>query len=221
MFMVDSSSRWKTLGQIKEAAGFLPQLVDDEAKFLAESVNKEFPDYRLFQKAAYIAHDPGSFHKLSNLQREEVAALQREDQMDFWHQPKPFINVVIFLCLSATVQGWAESTFIDANLSWASTDIPNLKPSKLDTLTFATANSIPSLAATLGAMHFVNSCMLVSKGKLVIMLSCFYLLCALGSVVPKDHKIVLWLKTLCGMVTGANAAITMLFAAEISSQHLR
>lgn len=199
--------------------------VKDEARRFAKKINSKNPDETLFSKAGELARDPPNWGAVSDLNATEEAALKREKTAGFFDQPKPLRVTVVVLCLSATVQGWAESIANTVNLTWPTYFGLDIENNTQHRLIFAGTNSVTWFAAAIVGCVLADPLQawvpFLGRRGLIILASLLCLAGAVGSAASSTWEMLMAFRVVFGIGLGAKACTTPIFAAEISPSHLR
>ncbi|KAK5080924.1 hypothetical protein LTR05_008240 [Lithohypha guttulata] len=199
--------------------------VKQEAHEFAKLVCENNPDEPLFSKAAAVARDPPNFETVDDLNPVEKAALKREKQTKIWRLPKPLRVTVVLLCLSAFVQGWAESIANVANLTWPAYFKLDIENSASDRLIFAGVNSVTWFAAAILGCGLADPLQgwapWLGRRGMIVFATCLCIVGAIGSATCRTWQSLMGFRVIFGAGLGAKACVTPLFAAEISPSHLR
>jgi len=173
-------------------------------------------DSELFARAAEVARDPPNFKRVDDLTKKEKEALEEEKRLGFLSQPKALKVTVFLLSLSALIQGWVESASNAGNLIW-----PEQMGISNDLWLIAICNAMPFLAGGICALLFADPCMLLGRRGVLFISGCLCLIGSVGASASQSWQELISFRTILGIGLGAKAAMTAVFAAEISPSHLR
>lgn len=199
--------------------------VKADARQLAKKINKDNPDNELFDKAAEVARDPPNFETVKGLTDFEKAVLRNEKTTKPWQQPKAMRIGWALLCLSALVQGWAESIANVANLTWPAFFGLDIEKSTADRFVFAGVNSVTWFSAGIlgcGLADPLQSWLpWLGRRGMIFVATCLCLVGAIGSSTSSTWQMLMAFRVVLGTGLGAKACTTPIYAAEIAPSHLR
>lgn len=199
--------------------------VKTEARQLARKINDENPDNDLFDRAAEVARDPPNYETVTGLTQLEKAALKDEKTTRPWQQPAAMRRGWALLCVSALVQGWAESIANVANLTWPIYFELDIEKSTADRFVFAGVNSVTWFAAGILGCALADPLQSwlpwLGRRGMILVASCLCLVGAIGSATSSTWQMLMAFRVVFGAGLGAKACTTPIYATEIAPSHLR
>jgi hypothetical protein len=194
-----------------------------------------------------LARDRRGQQSLNGLTEQEKNALLKEKQLGFWGQPKAVRVTIVTLCVSAVIQGWSQTGMSNIPLKnpYPTCQHPFLGPNgsypgwagefnlrngdgkwtngSQSIWAFAGVNAIAYLTASLFGCWISDPLQSVILGRrgAIFFSACLCFAAAIGAGCARSWQQLLGCRAVLGAGMGAKAAVTPIFGAEISADHLR
>ncbi|KAH8587183.1 hypothetical protein B0O99DRAFT_584890 [Bisporella sp. PMI_857] len=186
----------------------------------------------LLLTGAKISMNPEEFQNVAGLTREELEALEREENMTFWDQTKELRTTIFTCAIAAIVQGWDQSSINGANLRWPRdlclrVGSPNGSATNKDLWIFALINAAPFIFGALCGSWLCDPFSFKGGRRFAVFFAgVFCLFSTIGSAVAQTWQQLLICRVLLGIgmvivERSTNAYLVPVYAAEVAPAHIR
>lgn len=171
--------------------------------------------------------DPEAWSAVPELTEEEKRALEIENKISFWKQPKALRVTIMTLCVAAVVQGWNQTGTNGANLNWPQqlglNHITGCDVTGRDAWIFSIVNAATYFAAALVGCWLSDPLneYFFGRRSAIFVSACIILASAIGGACARTWQELLACRVILGVGMGSKASVTPVFAAEVSPGHLR